>query len=109
MYENKKSLSATMKLPAIMLENLKTYFGEDGLEWASDFDKHLQLISEQWQLQVHAPFPNLSINFVAPVTQKNGEPAVLKLGMPNPDFHGECYALRHFSGAGAVRTLKERS
>jgi streptomycin 6-kinase len=52
------------------------------------------------------PFPNLTYNYVAPVTRADGTPAVLKVGFPDREFFTEAAALRVFDGYGAVRLLE---
>jgi streptomycin 6-kinase len=42
---------------------------------------------------------------VAPVTRRDGTPAVLKVNFPEPESEHEAAALAHWDGAGAVRLL----
>jgi streptomycin 6-kinase len=92
-------------LPEAVIQNIKTYFGQAGLAWAHNFPRHLKQVTSAWGLTVHTPFPNLSINFVAPVTLKKGGAAVLKMGFPHTAFATKYHALRHFNGQGAVELL----
>jgi streptomycin 6-kinase len=51
-----------------------------------------------------SPF-TLSYNYVANVVLADGSDAVLKLGVPNPEFTSEIEALRLYGGRGAVRLI----
>jgi streptomycin 6-kinase len=52
-----------------------------------------------------APFP-LSYNYVCAATQKDGNAAVLKIGVPNRELTSEINTLRLYNGQGACRILE---
>ncbi len=87
--------------PAVTL-----YFGPEGEVWLDHLPQYLAEIAERWALDLHSPFENLSINYVAPGTLKDGTPVVLKLGVPSPESATEAAALRAFGGRGAVGILE---
>lgn len=93
-------------LPDVMIRNLETYFGEDGLKWADDFHHSLQQVTKAWGLTLRKPFSNLSFNFVAPVLCPERGEAVLKFGFPHEAFANECHALHYFGGTSAVNIFQ---
>lgn len=105
MFDTSQHLDSIV-LPDKVVENIGTYFGEDGLKWVADFKQHLERVTREWEVNLQKPFSNLSVNFVAPVTLRNGDQAVLKMGFPHKDLATECHALCHFAGQGAVKLLR---
>lgn len=79
--------------------------GEAGRRWLSRLTDVISACERRWGIQVGAPFPGLSYNFVAPATLEDGAPAVLKLCVPNHELATEIDALRHFDGNGSARLL----
>ena len=79
--------------------------GPAGLAWLDRVPAIITACAEGWGLAVEPPFPDLSYNYVAPVTRSDGTTAVLKVCFPEPELHTEIAALRHFDGSGAVRLL----
>ena len=73
---------------------------------ATELKRKLAAVASRWQLEVHPPFANLSINYVTPVTLADGTNAVLKLGVPCREINTEIEALRVYGGRGAVRLLE---
>jgi len=91
-----------VQIPKGMRENVLMYFGDRGRDWLNDLPVILREVAQQWSLQVEKPFPNLSVNFVAPAKQRDGSEVVLKLGVPNKEISTEIAALSHFDGKGVV-------
>jgi streptomycin 6-kinase len=87
-------------------QNVLHYFGEQGRDWLRDLPNVIDEAAERWSLKLGRPFPNLSINFVTPVTRADGAEAVLKAGVPNREIFTEVNALKLFDGKGAVRLLE---
>jgi streptomycin 6-kinase len=58
-----------------------------------------------WGLVLDGEVFELSFNYVVPVVQNGSVAAVLKLGVPSPEFAAEVRALRAFQTRGAVRLL----
>ncbi len=91
------------ELPGSLVQTLSTFPG--GPAWLRQLPELLEACAERWSLTLHPPFPALSYNFVAPATRADGTPAVLKMGLPNPELRTETEALRLFGGRGSVRLL----
>jgi streptomycin 6-kinase len=81
-------------------------FGPEGVEWLNQLPHILENAANRWSIRLLAPFQPLSFHYVAPAIGMNGEPVVLKAGVPNQEFSNEIDALRHFDGQGMVRLLK---
>jgi streptomycin 6-kinase len=75
------------------------------------------LLAQAWQLRLGEPYER-SWHWVAPVTQADGQAAVLKVGIAVPTgpdgvmtgawpLASEARALQHFAGQGAVRLLRD--
>jgi streptomycin 6-kinase len=75
-----------------------------GAEWLDRLPRLVRELSEQWELQVGAPF-DAHISLVAPVTRADGSLAVLKVNSPQPDSEHEPHALGFWDGVGAARLL----
>jgi streptomycin 6-kinase len=69
-----------------------------------NLSERLALACQVFQLGAIEPFPNLSYHFVARAL-RDGEPVVLKLGVPHPEFSQEAEALTAFNGFGCVHLL----
>lgn len=95
----------SVQIPKRMRENVLLYFGDRGRDWLDRFPTILMEVTQQWSLQVEKPYPNLSINFVAPAKQRDGSEVVLKLGVPCQEISTEIAALSHFNGEGAVSVV----
>ncbi|HEY3411472.1 MAG TPA: aminoglycoside phosphotransferase family protein [Armatimonadota bacterium] len=87
-----------------LARNIVDIHGETGAEWVSRVPSLLAEIGKRWSLTFSAPFPNLSYNYVAPVTLPDGAHAVLKLGVPDRERLAEFAALPHY-GPAMVRVL----
>jgi len=79
--------------------------GETGREWLTRLPEIISLCARRWSLTVIPPFEALSYNYVTPARRQDGTPAVLKLGVPNPEIESEIEALRIFDGDGIARLL----
>ncbi len=87
------------------LKNLDTYFGERALVFLTGLPDFIKRYEALWDIEVFAPVPNLSINFVAPALGKNGERYIFKCGVPNREFDTEIDTLRHFAGIGLPKLI----
>ena len=94
-----------MNLPRPVVERILRTWNESGNGWVDRFEERLHHVCLRWQLTNLQPFPNLSYHFVARAKQF-GNPVVLKLGVPNPEFNQAAQALRAFDGHGCVRLLE---
>jgi streptomycin 6-kinase len=77
-----------------------------GAIWLDNLPGLIAACSRKWNLALAGGPFELSYNYVVPVLQDGRTPAVLKLGVPTPEFTSETRALRIFRGHGAVRLLE---
>jgi streptomycin 6-kinase len=94
-----------MNLPPAFVNNVTAAFGDPGRRYLADLPVLLDEAAHRWTLTPGEPFL-LSYNYVCAVTRADGTPAVLKLGVPNPELTSEMAALQYFDGDGAVRLLE---
>jgi len=80
-------------------------YGDAGVAWFERLPAVIHECAELWNLEVGSPFPDLSYNYVTVVTTADGTPAVLKIGVPEPQQRREAEALRLFDGEGAARLI----
>ncbi len=81
-------------------------YGAAGEAWLQNLPVTLADLQAQWDLDLEAPFPGLTVNYAAPVRRADGSEAVLKLMLPaNAEYVTEVEALRLFDGRGAARLL----
>jgi streptomycin 6-kinase len=95
-------------LPPKFRQNVIGLYGAKGEKWLSDLPQMLEKTCTKWNLTLEDYFPNLSFNFVAKCSDKNGEKYVLKVGVPDEDspLLTEKRALEAFDGQGAVKVLR---
>lgn len=77
-----------------------------GADWLRRLPQAIAACEARWSLRALPPFATLSHNYVAPAILAGGMPAVLKLGVPSPDFTSEIEALRWFDGHAMVHLLQ---
>lgn len=80
-------------------------YGEEGEAWLGALPDLLADLAAQWGLTLGSPFANLSYNYVAPATHADGQPVVLKVGIPNRELLTEIAALDAYAGHGSARLL----
>ncbi len=94
-------------LPLPFIAQIDATFGTVGRAWLRDLPALIADCVARWELTLAPHFPNLSFNYVASGTRRDGTPVVLKIGCP-ADYRNdqqEAAALRLYAGAGAVRLL----
>lgn len=91
-------------IPEAFAKNISVVF-EGGAEWLRRLPGLLETYAERWNLRLGVPF-GLSFNYVVEAWREDGSEAVLKLGVPRPDFRYELWALESYAGRGAVRLLE---
>lgn len=94
-------------IPEKVRRNLVLYFGKMGRSWLDALPELLATLSARFELRLHQPFPNLSINIVIPATRNDGTEVVLKVGVPNKELLTEAESLHLFAGNNAVRLLDD--
>jgi streptomycin 6-kinase len=95
----------TLNLPPDFVKNIRQAFAPQGDRWLAELPDLLAEASHRWDLTLGEPFL-LSYNYVCAATRTDGTPAVLKIGVPNPELTSEINALRVYNGQGACRLLK---
>jgi streptomycin 6-kinase len=93
-------------LPTSFVHNVTRAFA-DGATWLNNLPALVAACLEKWDLSVAGKPFDLSFHYVVPVLQMGKFPAVLKLGLPTPEFAAEARALRRFEGHGAVALLEK--
>jgi streptomycin 6-kinase len=97
-----------MNLPSPFVKNIINSFGDPGRRYLQELPELILFATRRWDLILGEPFP-LSYNYVCPVTREDGTPAVLKIGVPNPELISEINALKIYRGKGACRLLESAS
>ncbi|MEO2006347.1 MAG: aminoglycoside phosphotransferase family protein [Candidatus Poribacteria bacterium] len=77
----------------------------DRRAWLAALPDAVAEFASRWSLTVGRPYDGASCAWVAPCTLRDGDPAVIKLGMPHMEARDEADALRLWDGDGAVRLL----
>lgn len=95
-----------MKYPDAFVEKITGAFQEEGKQWLNRLHLIIEEYREKWDLSIHGPVDNLSYNYVLNVLQKDGTPAILKVGVPNWDFSNEINTLITYNGIGCVKILR---
>ena len=94
-----------MQLPETFRQNIINTFKERGRVRLKRLPALLLKFEADWSIEIHTPFPNLTFNYVAPVSLADGSKAVFKAGVPHPETLMEMKALKTWNGNGAVRLL----
>lgn len=106
-----KEKKNTMEM--ISTDFAKKMYEVHGQEKARTWLAHLPTIlahcTQQWQLTLFPPYPNLSYHYVAPAERVNGQPAVIKAYSPTGEFERAVEALSLFQDGGIVRLLEIES
>jgi streptomycin 6-kinase len=93
-----------MNLPRDFINNVTLAFGDPGRRYLNDLPDLLCGAAHRWELTILEPFL-LSFNYVCAVTRADGTPAVLKIGIPNPELNSEINTLHYYGGQGACKLL----
>ena len=92
-------------IPPLLARNVAGSWPEAGPGWLEKLPRLIDAICADWQLTVVRPH-RMTFHWVAEVVY-DGQPAVLKLGVPDGHLADETTALRIFDGDGAIRVLAE--
>ena len=93
------------ELPGSFVRNVTGAFA-DGARWLDNLPALVAACTQKWDLSLAGDPFELSFNYVVPVLKAEKFAAVLKLGVPTPEFSSEARALRSFGGHGAVSLLE---
>jgi streptomycin 6-kinase len=93
-------------IPPVLASNVTGVWRDEGRAWLADLPTVLADVLDRWSLEPGDPFA-LTYHWVTAVTRADGEPAVLKLGVPTSEhLRVEAATLRAWDGNGAVRLLE---
>lgn len=96
-----------MRIPDGFRETIGRVHGAAGRHWLRRLPELVSQCRRRWELELFAPYENLSYNLVIPGRTMGGALIVLKAGVPCRELETEVAALKLFRGAGAVRLLEE--
>jgi streptomycin 6-kinase len=74
--------------------------GEAGAAWHRDLPRVLVALEERWGVSVGRPLPGGSASYVCRATTHDGQPRVVKVGVPGHDLVAEARVLRAAKGHG---------
>lgn len=92
-------------LPLKLQQTIRSIFGQAGERWIDRFPDLLAHCREQWRLTLATPYSDLSINYVTAAYLPDGQPVVLKLGVPHREMETEIEALSLYGGRHIARCL----
>ena len=79
----------------------------DRVAWLEQLPATIRHLEEEWSLTLGHPFEaDASASWVAPCIQRDGSPAVLKIGLPHMEALGEIDGLRFWNGDPTVYVLE---
>jgi hypothetical protein len=91
----------------VAYEHLEVWRGDPEFgPWRDSLPDLVRACVERWSLEVGSPWTNSVASLTMPAT-RDGNPVVLKIGVPDREGEFEGEALRQQHGAGAVRLLDE--
>ncbi len=94
-----------LDMPAEFVKNIRIAFEPAADQWLADLPDLLDEAARRWDLRLGEPFL-LSYNYVCAATRADGTPAVLKVGVPNPERTSEINTLKVYAGQGACRVYE---
>ena len=88
-------------------EHLEVWRGNAlGDPWIDELPSIVRACAERWSLTLGEPWTNSVASLTMPA-ERDGEPVVLKIGIPDREGEFEAEALRRLDGDGAVRLLDD--
>jgi streptomycin 6-kinase len=94
-----------IEVPSELAENLPKYYGDRGRHWLAALPDAIDTYLQRWSAILDGSPMHGVVGLVLPVKRAEGEPAVIKLQITDPEHPGEPQALRTWGGDGAVRLL----
>ncbi len=91
-----------MNLPDDFVRNIRVSYPQQADAWLASLPDLLEEAARRWDLVPGEPFL-LSYNYVCAATRVDGTPAVLKIGVSNPELTSEINTLKVYAGQGACR------
>ena len=91
----------------MVYEHLEVWRGAPlGDPWIDELPSIVEACAERWSLSLGQPWTNSVASLTMPA-ERDGEPVVLKIGIPDREGEFEAEALRRFDGNGAALLLAE--
>ncbi|AST94202.1 hypothetical protein BC6307_02520 [Sutcliffiella cohnii] len=81
-------------------------YGQKGKDFLTNLETIISSYEKRWHLNIHRPY-ELSYNYVAPATRKDGTELVIKIGVPTPSFTMEYETLRMLASPSVVKLVDE--
>ncbi len=94
-----------MTIPPDFARRMVALYGTEGRSWLENLPELLEKCRRRWSLTLGAPFEGLSYNYVVRARDADGDPVVLKVGVPNHELLAEIDALGVYDGRGCARLL----
>jgi len=91
-----------VNLPEDFVKNIHIAFPLVADQWLASLPELLKAAADRWKLTLGEQFL-LSYNYVCAADRADGTPAVLKIGVPNPELTSEINTLQVYNGQGACR------
>jgi streptomycin 6-kinase len=85
----------------------RTVIADGNESWLDELPGVVDSLAQEWSLGIGASFAGGHAALVVEVTQVDGTPAVLKIGVPGRDVGPEAMALRLANGEGCAKLLGE--
>lgn len=96
-----------IEVPEPLTANLPKYYGDRGRAWLAHLPAAFDEFLQRWEVEPDGAPMHGIVGIVLPVVRADGEQAVLKLQITDPEHPGEPAALRTWNGDGAVRLLAD--
>ncbi|WP_020016070.1 aminoglycoside phosphotransferase family protein [Promicromonospora sukumoe] len=85
----------------------RTVIADGNESWLDELPGVVNSLAHEWSLRIGASLAGGHVALVVEVTQADGTPAVLKIGVPGRDIGPEAKLLRLADGVGCARLLGE--
>jgi len=86
-------------------ENVISTYKDKGRAWLQSLLGQLAMLEDRLQITLESPLNPLTYHYLAAAKTQNGDPVVLKCGVPTPEFSQEIAALKFYNGQGAVHLI----
>ncbi len=102
-----------MSVPIFVSKHLSSsvtdQYKEDGIAWLERLPELLEACARRWDLRIDDPmtedYTEMSFNYIAPATRRDGTEVIVKVGSHKPDVEREREILQTFGGEACVELL----
>ncbi|WBL15887.1 hydrogenase expression protein HypB [Sutcliffiella sp. NC1] len=95
-----------LELQSEFTNKIMAVYGQKGKDFLTNLETIISSYEKRWHLNIHRPY-ELSYNYVAPATRKDGTELVIKIGVPTPSFTMEYETLRMLASPSVVKLVDE--